>query len=154
MLASLKADSAPGTTQETEPPVTPERSRLMAGIRGKDTKPERIVRRLAHSLGYRFRLHRRDLPGCPDLVFPSRQKAIFVHGCFWHQHSNCRKATLPKTRRAFWRAKLFKNRARDRRAIKALESEGWSALIVWECEMKDLALLSRRLQSFLSGGAR
>src|SRR5450759_3695693 len=95
-----------------EPPVSPERSRLMAGIRGKNTKPEIMVRRLVHSLGYRFRLHRRDLPGIPDLVFPSLRKIVFVHGCFWHQHQGCRKATIPKTSERFWRTKLFGNVAR------------------------------------------
>jgi DNA mismatch endonuclease, patch repair protein len=138
------------TARGRDLPVTPARSRLMAKIRGKDTKPERQVRRLVHSLGYRFRLHVRRLPGSPDLVFPSRRKVIFVHGCFWHQHSGCRKNTLPKTRRRFWRTKLLRNRARDGEKIAMLETMGWSVLVIWECEIKDTPLLLRRLKSYLT----
>lgn len=135
-----------------EPPISAERSRIMASVRGKDTKPEMTVRRLAHALGYRFRLHRRDLPGRPDIVFPARKKVIFVHGCFWHQHRGCRKATIPKTRREFWQAKLTKNEARDGRMIVALEAIGWAALVIWECQTRDAESLARTLRSYLRGG--
>jgi DNA mismatch endonuclease, patch repair protein len=130
-------------------PISAQRSRNMARVRGKDTKPEMYVRKLVHALGFRFRLHRRDLPGCPDLVFPSRRKVIFVHGCFWHQHGGCPKAALPKTRRQFWRTKLAGNAMRDRRDIKQLKAMGWSVLIVWECELKDFTSVARRLRPYL-----
>lgn len=112
------------------------RSRQMALVKGKHTKPELIVRRLVHSLGYRFRLHRRDLPGVPDLVFPGRRKVIFVHGCFWHQHGDpsCWRSRLPKTRQEFWGPKLTGNVARDRRDLVALEVAGWQSLVIWECQ--------------------
>lgn len=140
--------------ESTEPPVSPERSRLMAGVRGKNTKPEIMVRRLVHSLGYRFRLHRRDLPGIPDLVFPSRRKIVFVHGCFWHQHQGCRKATIPKTRERFWRAKLLGNVARDKRVAKSLKVMGWKIIAIWECETGDIDSLVRKLRHFLGAKAR
>lgn len=125
----------------------------MARIGCKDTKPELVVRRTAHALGYRYRLHRRDLPGTPDMVFPSRRKAIFVHGCFWHLHDalGCRKARLPKTRREFWKAKLEANRERDIRNRRALEGDGWNVLEIWGCELGDVAALERRLVDFLDG---
>ena len=128
---------------------TPEqRSFNMSRIRSKDTKPEIVVRSLAHRLGYRFRLHRRDLPGTPDLVFPSRRKIIFVHGCFWHQHPGCRYATRPATREAFWAAKLKGNRDRDRRAMRALRRDGWGVLVVWECQTRNIDILAGRLSDF------
>jgi DNA mismatch endonuclease (patch repair protein) len=116
--------------------VDPARSRQMALVKSKNTKPEIVVRRLVHSLGYRFRLHRRNLPGAPDLVFPSRRKVIFVHGCFWHQHDDptCWRSRLPKTRQDFWAPKLVGNAARDKRDIEALNKVGWAALVVWECQ--------------------
>lgn len=118
--------------------VSPEvRSRMMSGIQGKNTKPEVIVRKLLHASGYRFRLHRRDLPGAPDIVLPGRQVAIFVHGCFWHLHSGCRFAKLPATRPEFWKAKLGANVKRDVRAIENLRVLGWRALCVWECATRD-----------------
>jgi len=121
----------------------------MARIRGKDTKPELIVRRLAHAAGYRYRLHRRDLPGCPDLVFPRYRKIIFVHGCFWHRHS-CRKGrSTPRTRRRFWKKKFDENRERDRRNRRALRRQGWQVLVVWECQTKDPEKLLQRLHQFL-----
>lgn len=125
------------------------RSALMARIRHKDTKPEMKVRRLAHRLGFRFRLHRPDLPGKPDLVFPSRRAAILVHGCFWHQHEGCRKATIPRTRQDFWEAKLGRNVERDRATEAALRKLGWRVLVVWECETSDEEALSKRLTGFL-----
>lgn len=132
--------------------LTPEqRRRCMAAIRGRDTKPEMIVRSLAHRMGYRFRLHRKDLPGKPDLVFPSRRKIIFVHGCFWHQHPRCRYATRPATRPEFWAAKLDGNRQRDRRVCRELRRQGWKVLIVWECQTKNLERLEGRLRAFMEG---
>lgn len=114
--------------------VSPEdRSRMMAGIKGKNSRPEQLVRRLLFASGYRFRLHRRDLPGSPDIVMPGRMVAIFVHGCFWHMHQDCRYAKLPATRPDFWRAKLIANVKRDRLVIEALNALGWRLLCVWEC---------------------
>jgi DNA mismatch endonuclease (patch repair protein) len=131
--------------------VSEERSLLMAKIRGKNSLPERMVRSLAHKLGYRFRLHRRDLPGCPDIVFPSRRKVILVHGCFWHQHHGCTKGTIPKTRRTFWKTKLTKNVNRDRRNIAALKKLGWAVLVIWECQLKDSRSFEDNLKAFLHG---
>ena len=133
--------------------LTPEqRRRCMASIRGKDTRPELIVRSLAHRMGYRFRLHRRDLPGKPDLVFAGRHRVVFVHGCFWHQHARCRFATRPATRPAFWASKLDANIARDRRVRRRLAKLGWNVLVVWECQTRDLAQLESRLRKFLDAG--
>lgn len=112
-----------------------QRSGNMARIRAKHTLPEVRVRRAAHALGYRFRLHRRDLPGTPDLVFPKHCLAMFVHGCFWHQHSGCRRAVLPLTRREYWLPKLARNQERDHVARKALEAAGWRVSELWECEL-------------------
>jgi DNA mismatch endonuclease (patch repair protein) len=129
-----------------------ERSAVMAAVKGKDTTPELRVRRLAHALGYRFRLHRKDLPGAPDLVFPGRSKAIFVHGCFWHGHDCPRGARAPKANAAYWSAKIARNRARDAAALDALSALGWEALVLWECELKRDDLPDR-LRGFL-GPAR
>ncbi|MFD1702847.1 very short patch repair endonuclease [Methylopila henanensis] len=120
---------------------TPERrSAVMRAVKGRDTGPEMAVRRAAHALGYRFRLHRKDLPGRPDLVFPSRRKAIFVHGCFWHGHDCARGARTPKTNADYWRAKIARNMARDERVKAELAALGWETLTIWECELKrDLA---------------
>ncbi|MBT7455034.1 MAG: DNA mismatch endonuclease Vsr [Gemmatimonadetes bacterium] len=130
--------------------LTPTQRRLcMSRIRGKDTKPEIFVRSLVHRLGYRFRLHRRDLPGTPDLVFPSRRKIIFVHGCFWHQHPSCRYAAKPKTRADFWAAKLTANSDRDQHVLKDLRATGWDVLVIWECETTTEDHVAQRLISFL-----
>lgn len=126
------------------------RSVLMAGIRSRDTGPELIVRRIAHRLGYRFRTHRRDLPGTPDIVFPGRRKIVFVHGCFWHRHPNCRLAYEPKSNVDFWQEKFRANVARDRRVSAALQTQGWSNLTIWECEVKDLVGLAQKLEGHLS----
>ena len=135
--------------------VSPERrSAMMSGIRGRNTKPEITVRKLVHFLGFRFRLHRKDLPGTPDLVFPGRKKVVFVHGCFWHRHPGCRFAYNPKTRPEFWRAKFDANVARDQRACSQLQSAGWGVLVVWECETTDTEKLSRTLRSFLTDVGR
>jgi len=133
--------------------LTPERrSKNMGNIRSKDTTPEMIVRKLTHSLGYRFRLHRKDLPGKPDLVFPSKKKIIFVHGCFWHQHDdpNCKISRLPKSRIDYWVPKLQKNVERDKEHQKVLASQGWTVLVIWECEVRDTDKLAKKICKFLS----
>lgn len=131
--------------------VSPEkRSRMMAGIKGKNTKPEMVVRKIVHAMGFRFRLHRKDLPGSPDLVFPSLRRVIFVHGCFWHHHPGCKFAYTPKTNAQFWLAKLEGNTRRDALALKMLDALGWEVLIVWECEISDQSALALKLNSFLT----
>ena len=122
----------------------------MAAVRQKDTGPEMLVRRMLHREGYRYALHRRDLPGRPDLVFGPRKKIVFVHGCFWHGH-NCRKGRLPTSRLDYWSEKIGKNRARDVRNVRALEDGGWDVCVVWECETKCLDELRGRLIGFLEG---
>ncbi len=127
-----------------------QRSQLMSRIRDRNTKPEMAVRRLVHGLGFRYRLHVRNLPGCPDLVFSARQKTIFVHGCYWHRH-NCPKGrSVPTTNRDFWETKFAENRARDQRSLRKLTRTGWRVLVVWECQLKRLDSLVKRLQSFLA----
>lgn len=128
-----------------------ERSERMALIRNKDTKPELLVRRLVHGMGYRYRLHGRALPGHPDLVFGKRRKVIFVHGCFWHRHRRCRLARLPKSRLGFWKPKLEANRRRDVRNQNALRRMEWDVLVIWECELADLQEVARRVEEFLEG---
>ena len=123
------------------------RSALMRAVRRKDTTPELRVRRLAHRLGLRFRLHRHDLPGTPDMVFPRWRIALFVHGCFWHRHSGCRYATMPATRREFWEVRFTANQARDRRQAEQLRSLGWRVVVVWECETRLLQELEARLRA-------
>ena len=137
-------------------PLSPDdRSERMRRIRNKDSKPELLVRRLVHSLGYRYRLHRKDLPGTPDLVFSSRRKVIFVHGCFWHRHRGCSMARMPKSRQDFWIAKLNGNRVRDVRNQLLLRHAGWDVCVVWECETLsgNLDALSQELTSFLESDA-
>jgi DNA mismatch endonuclease (patch repair protein) len=132
--------------------LTPvERSERMSRIRGKHTGPEMIVRRLVHRMGYRYRLHGKGLPGRPDLVFPARQRVIFVHGCFWHRHgdSACKLARLPKSRRDFWIPKLDANKVRDVENQKKLRSLRWKSLVIWECQLKKPLLLERKISSFL-----
>lgn len=124
------------------------RSEIMARVRAKDTTPELAVRSMVHRMGYRFRLHRRDLPGCPDMVFPSRRKVIFVHGCFWHRHSGCPLSRIPKTRVEFWTSKLEGNAARDAKHLGALKAKGWRALVIWECETGKIDV-ARRIRTFL-----
>lgn len=126
----------------------------MSRIRSTDTKPELIVRRLLTALGARYRLHRRDLPGKPDIVMAGRSLIIFVHGCFWHQHPGCREATMPSGNRAFWQAKLEGNTARDARHLRELKRAGWRVAVVWECETRDAAKLSRRLERLLAKNPR
>lgn len=133
--------------------VDPARSRTMSLVRGKDTAPEMTVRRLVHRMGYRYGLHCRDLPGKPDMVFRSRKKIIFVHGCFWHGHNapSCRRARVPKTRREFWSAKIERNGKRDAMTEQTLREAGWKVLIIWECETSSRAqdILVKRIISFL-----
>jgi len=117
--------------------VPESRRRNMSAIKGRNTKPELTLRRLLHRMGYRFRLHQRDLPGTPDLVFPSRRTIVFVHGCFWHRHVGCRNAVLPATRREFWDAKLTENVSRDARNIARLEAAGWHTIVIWECAIEN-----------------
>ncbi len=128
------------------------RSRLMSSIHGKDTKPEMVVRRLLHNMGYRFRLHRRDLPGTPDILLPGRRAVMFVHGCFWHRHEGCRLATVPATRRDFWEAKIAANKARDRRAMARLRRDGWRVAVVWERQTRKPVGLHGCLRRFLERG--
>lgn len=132
-----------------DPLTIQERSERMSRVRSKDTRPELAVRKLVHKLGFRFRLHRKDIPGRPDLVFPSRRKAIFVHGCFWHRHQGCALARLPKTRPEFWVPKLEGNRLRDRKKQRELRRAGWDFITIWECEVKDQAAVVRVVNKFL-----
>ena len=127
------------------------RSELMAGIKGYDTVPERNVRRIAHRMGLRFRLHRKDLPGRPDLVFPKHRLVVFVHGCFWHRHQGCRYAYLPKSNVAFWSEKFSENVARDARQEAALKALSWRVLVIWECETRYEATVERRLARLTRG---
>ena len=132
--------------------VSPEvRSRIMAQVKSKGMKPEMQVRRLLHGLGYRYRLHRKDLPGRPDIVFPSRRKIVFVNGCFWHKHAGCPRVRIPATNRDYWLAKLERNRARDERNLALLQADGWAAMTVWECQLKDIAAVTENLTQFLDG---
>ncbi len=121
----------------------------MRQVRAKNTKPERELRSLLHRAGYRFRLHRSDLPGRPDIVFPTRRKIIFVHGCFWHQHRKCRKASIPKSRLDYWIPKLQQNAERDEANRMRLHQLGWDVFVVWQCEMRDEDAVTRRLAEFL-----
>ena len=127
------------------------RSQIMSRIRGTGTKPEMTVRRLVHAMGYRYRLHRSDLPGKPDLVFAKRRKIIFVHGCFWHQHDdpNCKLASIPKSNQEYWLPKLRKNTQRDAHACAQLAEAGWRVLVIWECQLKDKEALIESIESFL-----
>lgn len=127
------------------------RSRVMARVSGKDTKPEMIVRRLVHRMGYRYRLHARSLPGRPDLVLAKHRKVIFVHGCFWHGHEGCRRATRPTSNVKFWDHKLDANILRDATVRQALEQQGWEVLTVWECQTKNVEALRATLSDFLKG---
>lgn len=130
--------------------LSPERrSRNMAAIHSGDTKPEMTVRRMVFAMGYRYRLHCSELPGKPDLVFPSKKKVIFVHGCFWHCHNRCNRSNIPKTHSAYWRAKLDGNVQRDKRNHRRLKEMGWKVFTVWECQLKDPERLVGRVNAFL-----
>lgn len=121
----------------------------MRAIKGKDTQPELLVRRLVYRMGYRYRLHRKDLPGKPDLAFMQMRKAIFVHGCFWHCHDCGGEARVPRLNRAYWREKLRRNKERDAAAVKALRALGWKVAVLWECELRKQKAIERRLRTFL-----
>ena len=129
---------------------TEKRSSVMRAIKGKDTKPELVVRSLVHRLGYRFRLHRRSLPGCPDLVFVARKKVIFVHGCFWHGHAECKDGRLPKSNLDYWTNKIAKNQRRDSRAVRRLRADGWGVMTIWECQTSNIDAMAARLRRFLA----
>jgi len=116
--------------------ISEQRSRNMSAIKSKNTKPEIAVRKLLHSMGYRFRLHRKDLPGSPDIVLPKYKTVIFVHGCFWHRHENCKYASTPKTRKEFWEKKFRENINRDNLNQANLSLKGWKIIIIWECQLK------------------
>lgn len=131
--------------------VTAATSKVMRSIRSRDTRPELAVRSLLHRMGHRFRLHRRDLPGTPDLVLPKYRVAVLVHGCFWHQHADCRHARLPSKRRDYWLPKLARTQQRDAVTVAALNALGWRALIVWECETTDEQMLRMRFDEALTG---
>ncbi len=126
--------------------ISPLRSRIMRSITKKNTRPELTVRRVLHAMGLRFRLHRHDLPGTPDVVLPRHRAAVLVHGCFWHQHAGCKHAKLPRARPEYWLPKLARNAERDVRAKDALKTAGWRVFVVWECETKDRQALARRLR--------
>lgn len=136
--------------------ISDARRRNMSAVRAKDTQPELLVRSQLHRLGYRFRLHRNDLPGRPDIVFPSRRKVVEVRGCFWHRHPDptCKKATLPATRSEWWETKLSGNAERDARNESALCAAGWSLLVLWECELRDHSATEQRLRAFLGAPGR
>ena len=125
------------------------RSQIMSRVSGKNTKPEIAVRSLLHNLGYRFRLHRKDLPGKPDITLPKHKKVIFVHGCFWHGHADCSRSKRPATNEEFWHEKLDKNIERDKATVNSLKELGWDVLTVWTCEVKDTNKLKNKLLSFL-----
>ena len=134
--------------------LTPaERGERMARIRGKDTGPERRIRKLLTALGFRYRLHYSKLPGRPDIAFPGKRKVIWVHGCFWHRHPDCALARLPKSRLDFWKPKLEENRSRDLRNEAGVRAAGWDTLVVWECELSDESALVTQLKRFLDGDA-
>ncbi len=136
-----------------DPFTSQERSRIMSRVKGRDTKPEKVVRSLLHAMGYRFRLHRKDLPGKPDIVLPKHRKAIFVHGCFWHGHVGCRRAARPESNIDFWNKKIDGNMSRDKTAQVELKKSGWDFLVIWQCEMKDTEKLRQNLEHFLKGEA-
>jgi DNA mismatch endonuclease (patch repair protein) len=129
------------------------RSANMSRIRSQNTAPELLLRRMLHRAGYRFRLHRKDLPGKPDLVFPGRRRVIFVHGCFWHQHPGCAEGRVPNSRREYWEPKLARNQQRDAAAQSALKEQGWQCIVVWECELKNAGTAMKAATRFL-GKAR
>lgn len=148
MLSGRRVQERCGARQMVDILTRRERSELMSRIRGVDTKPELLVRRALHALGYRFRTHFKELPGCPDLVFTRRRAAIFVHGCFWHRHG-CRKTYVPKSRQEFWQSKFTGNVERDRQNQKLLAKAGWRVLVVWECEVENDETTIDRIVAYL-----
>lgn len=126
------------------------RSRIMSRVKQRHTRPELVVRSLLHRLGYRFRLHRKDLPGSPDIILPKFRTAIFVHGCFWHQHKNCNKSRRPSSNQGYWNAKLDENISRDMRKERELSKRGWRVATVWQCEIRNLESLSKKIKKLLT----
>ena len=151
-LATSRSSFSPDTAM-TDIVDREKRSEIMSRIRGRDTGPEMTVRRIAHRLGFRFRLHRRDLPGSPDLVFPKHRAVIMVHGCFWHRHPGCKYASSPKTRVRFWEEKFEGNVVRDRRNDEALHELGWRVMVIWECETRDHDAVAKRIVDYLGADA-
>ncbi len=137
------------TPESTDVFPPAKRSAVMAQVKGRNTKPELVVRRLLWRLGARYRLHRRDLPGSPDIVLPGRRLVVFVHGCFWHGHDCARGARVPKANRDYWTAKVGRNRTRDVETRRKLEAACWRVEVVWECELKDAAGLEQRMRDLL-----
>jgi DNA mismatch endonuclease, patch repair protein len=134
--------------------LSPEqRSENMRRVRGKNTAPEHVVRRMLHAMGLRFRLHYKYLPGAPDIVLPGRRIAIFVHGCFWHRHQGCKRATMPSTRQDFWESKFARTIVRDAEHIAAIEAAGWTVQVIWECELRDCESLKSKLATFCGKGS-
>lgn len=129
-----------------------QRSRLMSRVKGKNTAPELVVRRLVFGMGYRYRLHLKNLPGRPDLAFPGRKKVIFVNGCFWHGHTGCRYGQLPKTRLEYWQDKIERNKKRDEENIYSLETNGWQVLTIWQCELRNIEHLRKKTEQFYGDG--
>ena len=127
--------------------VSVQRSRNMSAIKSKNTKPEIAVRKLLHSMGYRFRLHRKDLPGSPDIVLPKYKTVIFVHGCFWHRHENCKYASIPKTRKEFWENKFRANVKRDLEIQEKIKIMGWKYVVIWECEIKNKSIFEKNFNN-------
>lgn len=129
------------------------RSSVMRAVRAKNTSPERVVRSILHRAGHRFRLHRADLPGNPDIVLPKHRAVVFVHGCFWHSHSDpaCKRARMPKSRIDYWKPKLERNATRDAIAVTELEAQGWRTIVIWECELDQIDVVKRKLTEFLEG---
>jgi DNA mismatch endonuclease (patch repair protein) len=125
------------------------RGQLMSRVRGRDTKPELAVRKMVRQLGYTFKTHRRSLPATPDIVFPKLRKTILVHGCFWHRHYRCKKASVPKTRALFWANKFRRNKERDRAKLRELRAQGWEALVLWECEIENPGKIRERIRQYL-----
>jgi DNA mismatch endonuclease (patch repair protein) len=146
---TLSFEHACGVTEAMDRLSRTQRSELMRRVPSKNTKPELMVRRLLRSLGYRFRLHVHDLPGRPDFVFPTLKKVIFVHGCFWHRHTGCKKASTPKSNVYFWRRKFRRNKARDQAGLHELQRKKWAALVVWECQIRPIEELGERILRFL-----
>lgn len=128
-----------------------QRSAIMRRVRSKNTAPEIFVRQLIYGMGYRYRLHRADLPGKPDLVFANKKKVIFVHGCFWHAHPDCKRARIPATNRDYWIEKISRNKIRDQMQLAKLYSDGWDSLIIWECELNQIDQLQIKIREFLNG---
>ena len=147
----LSIQYATGWETDVDVLTTERRSALMSRIAGKDTRPELVVRRAAHALGLRFRLHRRDLPGSPDLVFPRRRRALFVHGCFWHRHEGCRLSYKPRSNVEFWETKFRKNVERDRQVMEDLRARGWQPEVIWECETRRPAEIPDRIRELIGG---